>query len=112
MGKFQGSIKKEVEFPGVFKKNSCRISVGLGFSFGLIPEKLQTGGWGYHGISRGRVIEERVCGNSRQLGKLLKRMYQSGFQWAPSKNMPIRPSLYQRKHDGVLFLKKINYVVF
>ena len=44
MGKFQGSIKKEVEFPGVFKKNSCRISVGLGFSFGLIPEKLQTGG--------------------------------------------------------------------
>ena len=25
MHKFQGSIKKEVEIPGVFKKNSCRI---------------------------------------------------------------------------------------
>ena len=31
MHKFQGSIKKEVEIPGVFKKNSCRISMGLGF---------------------------------------------------------------------------------
>ena len=27
MWKFQGSIKKEVEIPGVFKTNSCRISI-------------------------------------------------------------------------------------
>ena len=26
-----GSIKKEVEFPVVFKKNSCGISMGLSF---------------------------------------------------------------------------------
>ena len=31
MWKFQVSIKKEVEFPGVFKKTSCGISMGLGF---------------------------------------------------------------------------------
>ena len=31
MCKFKGSIKKEVEFPGVFKKKLCRISMGLGF---------------------------------------------------------------------------------
>ena len=29
--KFQGSIKKEVEFLGVFKKNSCGISMGPHF---------------------------------------------------------------------------------
>ena len=29
--KFQGSIKKEVKFPGVLKKNWCRISMGPGF---------------------------------------------------------------------------------
>ena len=32
MWKFQWSIKQKVEFPGVFKKNSCGISMGLGFS--------------------------------------------------------------------------------
>ena len=31
MWKFQESIKKEVEFPRVFKKNPCGISMGLGF---------------------------------------------------------------------------------
>ena len=31
MWKFQGSIKKEVKFPGVIKKKSCGISIGLGF---------------------------------------------------------------------------------
>ena len=31
MYKFQGSIKKEVEFSGVFTKNSCGSSMGLGF---------------------------------------------------------------------------------
>ena len=31
MRKFQGLIKKEVEFPGVFNKSSCGISMGLGF---------------------------------------------------------------------------------
>ena len=30
MRKFQGSIKKEKEFPGVFKIISCGISIGLG----------------------------------------------------------------------------------
>ena len=29
--KSQESIKKEVEFLGVLKKNSCEISMGLGF---------------------------------------------------------------------------------
>ena len=29
--KFEGSIKKEMQFPGVFKKYSCGISRGLGF---------------------------------------------------------------------------------
>ena len=29
--KIPGVNKKEVEFPGVFKKNSCRISMGLVF---------------------------------------------------------------------------------
>ena len=28
---FQGSIEKEVELPGVFKKKSCGHSMGLGF---------------------------------------------------------------------------------
>ena len=31
MWKFQGSIKKEVEFPGVFKKKLSGIFMGLGF---------------------------------------------------------------------------------
>ena len=31
MWKLQGSIKKEAKFPGVFKKNSCRISLGPDF---------------------------------------------------------------------------------
>ena len=31
MLKFQGSIKKEVEFPGVFKKKLSGIFMGLGF---------------------------------------------------------------------------------
>ena len=31
MWKFWGSIKKEVEFPGVFKKNPSGISMDLGF---------------------------------------------------------------------------------
>ena len=31
MWKFQGSIKKELEFPGVFLKSSCGISTGLAF---------------------------------------------------------------------------------
>ena len=30
-GKFQGSIEKEVEFPGLLQKNSCGISMGIGF---------------------------------------------------------------------------------
>ena len=33
--KFQGSIKKEVKLPGVFKKNSREISVGLDFDLGI-----------------------------------------------------------------------------
>ena len=31
MWKLQGSIKKEAKFPGVFKKNSCGISLGPDF---------------------------------------------------------------------------------
>ena len=31
MWKFQGSIKKEEEFPGVFKKKLSAIFMGLGF---------------------------------------------------------------------------------
>ena len=31
MWKFQGSIKKEVEFPRVIQKRLCGISMGLGF---------------------------------------------------------------------------------
>ena len=33
MWKLQGSIKKEVEFPEVFKGNSCGVSMGLGFFY-------------------------------------------------------------------------------
>ena len=31
MRNFQGSIEKEVEFPGLLQKNSCGISMGIGF---------------------------------------------------------------------------------
>ena len=31
MWKLQGLIKKEVEFPGVFEKKPCAVSMGLDF---------------------------------------------------------------------------------
>ena len=38
MRKFQGSIKEEVEFPGVFEKNSFETSMGLFFFYLVILE--------------------------------------------------------------------------
>lgn len=40
---FHSSIKKEVEFPGVLKKNLCEISMGLCFrlwNFQVVPHNL------------------------------------------------------------------------
>ena len=48
MPKFQVSIKKEVEFQWVLKKNSCGLSIGIGF----LP-------WNFcatHRISRGKSL--------------------------------------------------------
>ena len=110
-GNSRGQLKKTQNFQGCSRKIHVEFPWVLVFLLGLIPEKIQTGGRRHHGIFKGRVIEERACGNSRQLGKLLKTTYQSGFQWAPSKNIPICPSLYQRKHNGVLF-KKFKLLLF
>ena len=41
-------------------------------------------------------------GGGGQLGKLLKTTYQSGFLWAPLKNVSIQQSTL-RKHNRVLF---------
>ena len=50
MGKFQWSIKKEKESPGIIKKNSCGIS--MGFIFGLGNSNgCNTILWNFHGWS-------------------------------------------------------------
>ena len=41
MWKFQGSVQMDVEFPGVFKKNSCSISLLQGLHFWI---------WNFQGI--------------------------------------------------------------
>ena len=44
----QGSIKKEKEFPGVIKKNSCGISMGFVFGLGN-SNGCSTILWNFHG---------------------------------------------------------------
>ena len=79
MCNFQGLIKKEVEFPGVTKKNHVEFPGVLVFSLGIskgcntILENFQ--GWSFVliGISRGKVKNEK---------------FQGGYQKSMSSNPP------------------------
>ena len=69
MWKFQGSIKKEVKFPGVFKKNSCGIFLGPGFwnwNFQVVSRNFAEYPWVkacfLSGISRGQVTNLKIPG--------------------------------------------------
>ena len=49
---FQGSIKKEVEFPGLFKENSRGVSIGLGFWPWNLQVVSQNSVWSFSGIAQ------------------------------------------------------------
>ena len=110
MEKFQGSIKKEVEFPGVFKKNSCRISMGLSFFIWANSRKNPNG------------VEDTMEFSKAEL--LKKEHVEIPGSWANYSKQHINlvfNGLHQRTYQYVhrcirentmeYFLKNLNYVI-
>ena len=78
--KFQGSTKKRVEFPGMTKKTSCGISMGLG----LWSLEFSSGVTQFYGISRAEALFCLEVPRQKPQTYKFQRFFQKSMSSTPS----------------------------